>query len=374
MPQSKVLDLTADFLLIEADLQAAELLPKLGGTIKIAKLLSQYQSFDKLKSDDIKNALQPSFDKSPGKYVFGISQYGLSKELTKIKRLGLELKKSFSGRSVRFFYNDKGALSSAAVVKNKLQQSEIILAGGHTLYLAQTRAVQDFEGYSRRDYGRPSRDSERGMLPPKLAQMMINLAGLRAKGKLLDPFCGAGTILQEASLLGFKNLVGTDKDAQAVAQTKENLNWLRKQGVAGSIELYQMPVANLRQRFKAESFEAIVTEPYLGPARALQKSWSPEKLSGLSQELGLLYINALKQFFQLLKPRGRVVMIWPVFRSGFGQRYIEQLRAISKVGFELKTPTIAQTSLKSLLTERQTLLYRRSGQKVGREILVWQKK
>jgi hypothetical protein len=37
-------------------------------------------------------------------------------------------------------------------------------------------ALQDFESYSKRDYGRPARDPRTGSLPPKLAQILINLA------------------------------------------------------------------------------------------------------------------------------------------------------------------------------------------------------
>ncbi len=47
--------------------------------------------------------------------------------------------------------------------------------------------------------------------------------------KILDPFCGSGTILQEAMLLGFKNIYGSDKDKRAIANSKENINWLKKE-------------------------------------------------------------------------------------------------------------------------------------------------
>ena len=49
---------------------------------------------------------------------------------------------------------------------------------GHTIF------VQDIYGYSNRDYGK-LRDMNIGMLPPKLAQMMINLS---SGTKIYDPF------------------------------------------------------------------------------------------------------------------------------------------------------------------------------------------
>ena len=61
--------------------------------------------------------------------------------------------------------------------------------------------MQDFEQWGARDYGRPSRDAVRGMLPPKLARMMVNLEPWRtvnthALGSVLwrgdDPIGGGG--------------------------------------------------------------------------------------------------------------------------------------------------------------------------------------
>src|SRR5205823_3602162 len=87
-------------------------------------------------------------------------------------------------------------------------------------------AVQPFEQFSARDFGRPGRDDLSGMLPPKLAIIMINLAANDTISVLLDPFCGSGTILSEALLLGYKNLIGSDISEKAVADTKTNLDWI----------------------------------------------------------------------------------------------------------------------------------------------------
>ena len=86
--------------------------------------------------------------------------------------------------------------------------------------------MQDIESYTKRDRERPKRDAKVGMLPPKLAQIIINLAaGQLPEEKLqnicdiplgepiprrllgqtvLDPFCGTGVILQEASADGLR--------------------------------------------------------------------------------------------------------------------------------------------------------------------------
>ena len=51
------------------------------------------------------------------------------------------------------------------------------------------------------------------MLKPKLARLLVNLTG--AKKQLLDPFCGTGSILIEAGVLGLKPL-GSDIDPKMI--------------------------------------------------------------------------------------------------------------------------------------------------------------
>ena len=58
-------------------------------------------------------------------------------------------------------------------------------------FLGQTLVVQPFKVLSKRDFGRPARDDHSGMLPPKLAQIMINLARRNddiSTKTILDPF------------------------------------------------------------------------------------------------------------------------------------------------------------------------------------------
>lgn len=62
----------------------------------------------------------------------------------------------------------------------------------------RTSFVQDIESYTARDQARPMRDARVGMLPPKLAQIIINLAlSNNDITEVLDPFCGTGVVLQE---------------------------------------------------------------------------------------------------------------------------------------------------------------------------------
>jgi len=58
-------------------------------------------------------------------------------------------------------------------------------------------------------------------LSPKIAKAMLNITGLR-KGKIIDPFCGAGGILIEAARRKFRT-TGYDIDKRVIGKAKLNL-------------------------------------------------------------------------------------------------------------------------------------------------------
>jgi putative methyltransferase (TIGR01177 family) len=63
-------------------------------------------------------------------------------------------------------------------------------------------------------------------LDPRQARLMFNLCGQKAP--LLDPMCGTGGILVEASLCGIQG-IGVDLDPEMVAGTKKNITWCNGQ-------------------------------------------------------------------------------------------------------------------------------------------------
>lgn len=74
----------------------------------------------------------------------------------------------------------------------------------------------------RRDY---KQDSRPGSLHPPLARAMAILADLRPRHVVLDPFCGAGTILVEAFRVEPEAiLIGSDCDAAAIEAANSNAN------------------------------------------------------------------------------------------------------------------------------------------------------
>ena len=113
-------------------------------------------------------------------------------------------------------FGEFGYLAETNKVLEKGGELVVFVRSDTTFDLGRTETVQDFKTYRLRDIGRPRRNAKRGMLPPKLARMMINIASPKHNDTILDPFCGSGTIIHEAFLLGYKNIIGSDISEKAV--------------------------------------------------------------------------------------------------------------------------------------------------------------
>ena len=342
---------------------------ELGGVTKIGEILEEGQE------QELQEKILGLLSHTPeeGKFKFGISYYG--KKKLPISQLGMEIKKHLKekGISSRFVTSRERTLSSVVVTQNKLttKGAEIVIVEQEGKFLiGLTRAVQPFKQLSYRDYGRPQRDDHSGMLPPKLAQMMINLAtgGRNKEQVLVDPFCGSGTVLTEARLMGFTHLIGADVSPQAVQDSQENLEWIKNRFdiSTSSVDLYQQDATTISSLVSPESVDAIVTEPYLGPQRGRMD------IHNVVANLEDLYTQCLKEFQRILKSRGRIVMIFPTFKTGK-----QQFTMIHPDTSGYEWVNVLPKNIKTLendLTSRHTLLYGRPQQKVWREIVILEKK
>jgi tRNA (guanine10-N2)-dimethyltransferase len=106
---------------------------------------------------------------------------------------------------------------------------------------------------------------------------------------VLDPFCGTGSVLIEAGLMGMK-VIGSDIDAGMVHACKRNLEL---SGLDG--EVFQKGISEFSIPNKAD---AIVTDLPYGKSASLHGA-----------EKGKLYGIALDRFAELVKPGGFSVVV-----------------------------------------------------------------
>ncbi|MFB6182006.1 MAG: RsmD family RNA methyltransferase, partial [Candidatus Magasanikbacteria bacterium] len=198
-------------ILTSEQIEPKKLMQRLGGTIYIGEEIDP-------KGEDLQEQIVNylSENSNDTKIDFAVTGEGAEEMLMPIKN---NLQKS--GRSARFV-----KLENTASIKynNLVEQGSHINIVDDELYV--TKAIQPFEQMKRHGRDRPKADPKSGMLPPKLARIMLNLAKVQPGENLLDPFCGSGTILMEAVSIGLDEVTGNDKEQKAVNSSRENLEWL----------------------------------------------------------------------------------------------------------------------------------------------------
>ncbi|HTM68816.1 MAG TPA: RsmD family RNA methyltransferase [Candidatus Binatia bacterium] len=371
-------------------LDAKALMSRLGGTIKIGTVLAEDLSPDADALEE--QALQGLSDRvaNIGNATFGFSIYSLETDKpsnkaatlnAKFRDVGMRVKRKLqqAGCAARWVKAQTGtALTSATVGKNNMLNDGaefVVLAKEKSMVFGRTDVIQPFEEFSLVDYGRPVRDTVQGMLPPKLARIMINLIHVSREVTsvtLMDPFCGSGTVLTEALQMGFRELYGSDKNPDAVYATQKNIDWLKEKGLVtgdtGHVALFASDARNIAQQVKPQTLDAIVTEPYLGPNRT--GSETRGELQKRLSELTKLYYESLAAWRPLLKPDAPVVMAMPVYILG-NEKHGIVAREFENLGYRpealLPGPILSRMGVRE--TKNHGLLYGRNDQRVWREIV-----
>ncbi|HLC43883.1 MAG TPA: hypothetical protein VJK08_02025, partial [Patescibacteria group bacterium] len=294
--------------------------------------------------------------------------------------LGLNIKKDLKGQlSLRFIALKEKELSTIVSSKNKLATDGLEI-GFFNDQIGILIAVTDPEAWSERDYGKPKGDKFSGMVPPKLARAMVNIAlstqyavhstqqnkrsvGLSTENcelstprvsLVVDPFCGSGNILMEALMLGC-DVLGSDVSEKAVNDSKENVDWLEKQ--VASTE-YRVPSHKIFQA-DATSIDftrnlelgtrncdglVVVTEPYLGePKKYLS---SIRAVRGEYEKIKELYLDFFRNLITLRTLKTTVVLclVFPLVETVEKIKfslYSESVDEIRKIGYtELANPLV----------------------------------
>jgi tRNA G10 N-methylase Trm11 len=352
---------------------------QLGGSTRLGTILSEIPS--NLWKDVEKELvrLSPTLASSlpEGKIQLGLSAIGIPVTGQKMIASGLTIKKvirSKTNRSVRLTPNQDPELNTAQVLHNHLtgltgiELLIIALTNGNTL-IARTVAVQDIDGYSLRDRGRPMRDARVGMLPPKLAQIIINLsnshdsniANNRGMGRLLDPFCGTGVILQEALLMGY-DIYGSDLESRMITYSKANLEWLNKQYItAGISTLDEGDATNYTWN---TPINRVASETYLG--RPFTDTPETAILTTTIGDCNLIISKFLRNIWSQIPYGTRLCLAVPAWQMSPNQfRHLPLIDDVTELGYN-------RISFEHVRDEK--LLYYREDQIVARELLVLTRK
>ena len=339
-----------------------------GGILKLAHLKAEFVG--KSLQQNLKSIQKVCLENIPsnqGKITLGFSWYGDQIPLKLLRSLAMKIKLTLkkSGVSVRLLPTNQLVISTASSYHNRLGKSskkiEIIITSYQNQVLVGCGiGTQNLSAYRDRDQRRPKRDSKVGMLPPKLAQIIINLsrpkpASLNQKLTLLDPFCGTGVILQEAHLLGF-NIVGSDIEPRMVNYSRQNLKWLSQ-----DLDKAKLLVGDATQT-KWPHFDCIASETYLG-----KPFGSPPNLNQITVEKNLvepIIAKFLKNLRQQIPANSQICLAVPAWLDPNGKYtdlHLIQPKQLQKLGFRYK-------SFKTV--KNADLIYFRPSQSVARRLLV----
>lgn len=290
------------------DLDLQLLQERLGGTVKLVTL-------EKNCSDNtavVITATVVEYLQSLAlpKLTFALGEWGRD-HLPPISIFPIKEQLQAHGLKVRFLEDSRAGLSTALLSHRKADEL-IVLSWRDQTWLGHTRTVTKPDVWSERDRGKPYADRKKGLLPPKVGRMMINVAlGPTidpAAGALYDPFCGSGTILLEARTLGL-HTIGSDLDPEAVVGARRNLEWqdVREPGLTD----VQLQVADVTHaNWSSLPIQWIVTEPFLGKLKP-----GEDQLANLFRGLQKLYWGAFRHWATILRPNVDIVIVFPAVQS-----------------------------------------------------------
>ncbi len=348
----KILDFDKEIAIIEMPkVDENKVISDLGGTIKIS---------ENFASDNLKNFLD--FRKS--KIRIGLSVYPKNRKI--YEDISEKLKNQLREYDVKYIFISPKFYGHTDLkhfeVLNKILKKNgveiIYFSKRHNFF--KTIAVHDPSEFKIRDVGRP-RQRTIYSIPPRLAKILINLSA-KPEGNLLDPFCGIGTILQEAVLMNL-TAIGIDNNPKCIKDAKENLDWIKeKYGVSTKYELIQGDAKELSKYFDEGSIDAIATEPYLGPP--LKSKPNKKHAKKILNYLEAIYLDFLVESRKILKNKGRISVVLPNFLTKDNEEIKMDIDVLSKS---------SKLRPLDLIQDRKTIIDADEKQMTRREITIFEK-
>jgi tRNA (guanine10-N2)-dimethyltransferase len=156
------------------------------------------------------------------------------------------------------------------------------------------RSGYDARNPGKRDFFHP------GVMMPRMARTLANIACVQKGDRVLDPFCGTGGILIEANLLG-ATAIGTDFDPVMIQGSQQN-----------STESSLMLADATGLPFQDHSIDSVVTDLPYGQSVCIKKADTMDNL----------YSDSLDEISRVLKRGRRAVVVTHKDISGIARQYM----------------------------------------------------
>ncbi len=188
--------------------------------------------------------------------------------------------------SQREFERIIGDMIAGPVSLNNPETEYRAILSGDKCYFGKVLFSINRSGYDTRNPGK--RDFfHPGVMMPRMARTLANIANVQEGDRVLDPFCGTGGILIEAELLGAA-AIGSDFDPLMVQGSRQNI-------LPASLMLAdatQLP-------FQDHSIDSVVTDLPYGQSVCIKKADTMDNL----------YADALDEISRVLKRGKRAVVV-----------------------------------------------------------------
>lgn len=354
------------------------LVETLGGVVKGGKLLKTY--LEGWQREDIVNLLAEEIVHNDYQ-KFGLSFLGetRSQNYADLVRSVKNKVKLLSGKRVGYVLpkGNEPTLNAAQfkhIIESNNGAEFLVYFGKAEVYAGVVTAVQPIDLWSEFDFGRPDRRIHEGMLPAKVARMMLNIAVGKRKSlgigeqslQILDPFCGSGTVLSEALRLGYSAL-GMDNSREVVDSAQRNLSWTKTRLANYPKSRLHLPDAvdytNLRfevnygdavhvaEVFPTRTIDIVVTEPYMGPLFHV----SPDVVKAKNVVKGLqkLYLGFFKSLARILSEQSVIVFAVPIIRPTDGPELeVNIVDRLGEFGYTLIEEGVVYSRLDSIVKRK----------------------
>lgn len=166
-----------------------------------------------------------------------------------------------------------------------------------------------------------------GVLMPRVARALSNIAGAAKETLVIDPFCGTAGILLEAGLLGAqvigvdaqeKIIIGAAANLGGYAQSTGELLSETERKCGNDLIHYDLIVGDAcGLPFEDETADAVITDPPYGRSAAIK-----------AESLERLYEESFQEMFRVLKRGKKAVVVSEIDVQGFAGRAGFQIEEI----------------------------------------------